>query len=162
MVNSGTECGREKPRVAVAALLGVLVALVTSLIWYAVVATTQYQLGIVAVVVGWLVGKAVVRGAGGVRGPALQKLSAGITAAAMIFSEYLIARHFLAQRLAAEGITYVPVLLPVRFMLLLIGDSLVTDPLTLVFWAIAIWEAYRVPKARLAPAVIGESKPTLP
>lgn len=70
--------------------VGLGAALIASLAWYAVVVVTKLQLGIIAVAVGWLVGQAVMLGAGHKRGRQLQMLSVGITTLTMAFSEYLV------------------------------------------------------------------------
>lgn len=131
-----------------ALLLGVGAAVVSSLLWYAVVLLTNYQLGIVAIAVGWLVAHAVMRGAGGKRGPRLQVVSVVITALAMAMSEYLMVHHFTAQALAQQGYTDIPLLLPVEAMFTLVVEGIKADPATLLFWGIALWEAYALPAAR--------------
>jgi hypothetical protein len=55
-----------------AVVFGLVVAAACSLLWYAIVVVTNYQLGIAAVAVGWLVSQAVIRGAGNKRGLAVQ------------------------------------------------------------------------------------------
>ncbi len=131
-----------------ALLLGLGAAILSSVAWYGVVVVTNYQLGIIAVGVGWLVAQAVMLGAGRKRGASLQGLSVAITVLAMGFSQYLIVRHFAAQSLAKRGYTNIPLLLPLDLMVKLIVESLKAAPLTLLFWAIAVWEAYKFPAAR--------------
>lgn len=138
----------EEPNLIGALLIGLGAALISSLIWYAVVVVTNYQLGIIAIAVGWLVAQAVMLGAGRKRGPRLQGLSVVITVMAMAFSEYLIVRHFAVQALAKEGYTNIPLLLPLDVMLILIVEGIKADPLTLLFWGIAVWEAFALPAQR--------------
>ena len=66
----------------------------------------------------------------------------------MIISEYLIVRHFVARALAADGYADVPLLLPANAMLGLIVESVKEAPLTLLFWGIAAWEAFIIPRLR--------------
>ncbi len=131
-----------------ALLLGLGAALLASTAWYGVVVITNFQLGIIAVGVGWLVAQAVMLGAGRKRGASLQGLSVAITVLAMAFSQYLIVRHFAVQQLSKQGYKNIPLLLPLDLMVKLIVESLKADPLTLLFWAIAVWEAYKLPAAR--------------
>lgn len=138
----------EEPNLLGALLIGLGAALISSVIWYAVVVITNYELGIIAVAVGWLVAQAVMLGAGHKRGPRLQGLSVAITVIAMAFSEYLIVRHFAVQALAEEGYTNIPILLSLDIMLALIVEGIKADPLTLLFWGIAIWEAFALPAKR--------------
>ena len=140
----------ESPNLIRALLLGLGAAAISSVVWYGIVVVTQYQLGFIALGVGWLVGQAVVLGAGRQRGLRLQILSVAIALIAMIISEYLIVRHFVARALAADGYADVPLLLPANAMLGLIVESVKEDPLTLLFWGIAAWEAFIIPRLRPA------------
>ena len=71
-----------------ASLLGLCGAAVGAGLFYAIVALTGYQLGLVSIVVGLLVGFAVRRGSGGRGGRRYQVLAVGLTYAA-ICSTYL-------------------------------------------------------------------------
>lgn len=137
---------RENPNMGGAILLGLGAAIISSILWYTIVVLTNYQLGIVAIAVGWLVAQAVMWGAGGKRGPRLQVLSVVITALAMVMSEYLIVHHFTAQALAQQGYTDIPLLLPVTAMFTLVVEGVKADPATLLFWGIALFEGYTLPK----------------
>ncbi|MFQ5881278.1 MAG: hypothetical protein ACE5I9_02215 [Candidatus Methylomirabilales bacterium] len=138
----------EDPNLVGALVFGLGAAFVSSLLWYGIVVVTNYQLGIVAIAVGWLVAQGVMRGAGGKRGPRLQALSVTSTVIAMALSEYLIVYHFTAQALAQQGYTSIPLLLPFDVMITLIVEGLKSDPLMLLFWGIAVWEAFTLPAAR--------------
>lgn len=132
----------ENPRLLGALLAGLAAAIVACLIWYGVVAISNYQIGFLAIGVGWLIGLGVGFGAGRKRGPRLQAISVGITLVAMVFSEYLIVRHFAVEMLAEEGIVGLPIFLPLNLMVDLVVESVKSDPLTLLFWAIAVWFAF--------------------
>jgi len=70
----------------------------------------------------------------------------------MAASEYLIVRHILIQLAVEEGyfVNDVPLLLPLEDIWFLIIEGIKADPITLVFWAIALWEAFSLPaKQRL-------------
>lgn len=131
-----------------ALILGLGAAVGASLLWYAFVVLTKSQLGLIAIAVGWLVAQAVILGAGHKRGPRLQILSVGLTLVAMALSEYLIVRHFAVEALATEGYTNIPFLLPVNVMVSLVIEGIKNDPLSLLFWGIAVWEAYAIPAPR--------------
>lgn len=146
---------QERPNLAGAAAAGLLFAMLASAVWYFVVVLTNYQLGIIAVAVGWLVGQAVMFGAGNKRGTNIQLLSVAITVLAMTVSEYLIVRQAAVQLLEQEGYTNIPLLFPAQTVAQVVIDGLRADPLTLIFWAIAAWTAFRVPapaRIRRAPA----------
>ncbi|NIS81276.1 MAG: hypothetical protein GTO14_13965 [Anaerolineales bacterium] len=133
-----------------AVLGGFLAAALSAIVWYAVVVLTNYQLGILAIAVGWLVGQGVMFGAGRKRGPILQVTSVVITLIAMAVSEYLIVRHVVNQILLEEGLilTDLPIFLPIGDALTLIMESVKSDPLTLLFWGIALFEAFIIPGKR--------------
>ena len=131
-------------------LLGLLAGVVSALVWYGIVVVTDYQLGIIAVAVGWLVAQGVIFGAGRKRGVSLQVISLIITIGAMAASEYLIVRHILMKIAAEEGylVNDVPILLPLEDIWFLILEGIKADPITLIFWAIALWEAVSLPAKR--------------
>jgi len=137
--------------------LGALAGVVSAAVWYGVVATTNYQLGIVAIAVGWLVSRAVMIGAGGKRGHSLQAIAMVCIVLTMALSEYLIVRHFVMLELAREGKT-LPLLLPIGLMATAVIEGVKADPLTLLFWAIALYEGYRLP----APRVLKSPPPSTP
>lgn len=139
---------REDPNLAGALVFGLGAAVVSALLWYVIVVLTNYQLGIVAIAVGWLVAQGVMRGAGGKRGPRLQAVSVAGTLFALALSEYLIVRHFAAQALALKGYGNIPLLLPIETVLLLVTEGIKSDPATLLFWGIALWEAFTLPRQR--------------
>jgi len=147
----GAKAETEDPNLGGALILGLGAAAISSVLWYAVVVLTNYQLGIGAIAVGWLVAQAVMRGSGGKRGPHLQGLSVAGTVLAIAVSEYLIVHHFTAQALAQRGYANLPLLLPFETMVRLVVEGLKGDPMSLLFWAIALWEAYTLPAARRLP-----------
>ncbi len=138
----------EDPNLAGAIALGIGAAIISSVIWYAVVLTTNYQLGIIAVALGWLVAQAVVIGAGRKRGPIVQAIAVILTAIGMLGSEYLIDHHFVVQALATEGFENVPIPLPVGLMLRAVVDTLKEGPITLLFYVFAIYQAFVIPGQR--------------
>lgn len=147
-LESALRAETENPNLLVALLLGLLAALGSSLIWYGLVAVTGYQLGIIAIGVGWLVAQAVVIGAGRKRGLKVQAISIVAVVIAMALGEYLLVRHYAIQALEIQGLTDIPVLLPIDVMLELIVAGIESDMLTLVFWGIAVYEAFTIPAQR--------------
>lgn len=126
---------------------GLVAAIVASTIWYAVVVVTGFQVGLVAVAVGFLVGQAVVLGARRRGSIVLVGASVVFTLLALAISEYLIVVHFVGLEFAADGLT-IEVLQPIDFMIEVVAESVQADPLTLLFWAIALFQAIAIP-ARL-------------
>jgi hypothetical protein len=74
------------PRFWRAAALGLLAAAVGSALWYAVGRLTGYEIGLIAIVVGLLVGGAVKVGAGGVGGVSVQLLAMVLTYTSIVSS----------------------------------------------------------------------------
>ena len=128
---------------------GAIGAVLATALWYGVVAITNWQVGIVAVAVGFIVGQGVVFGAGRHPSIALVPISVAFTLVSLVVSEYLIARHFLgiaAAEISAEfGVTIAEVEAEFASPIELLRFSLESEPITLLFWAIAGWEAFVIP-----------------
>lgn len=136
--------------------LGALVgAIVATGLWYAVVALSGWQIGLVAIVVGWIVGRAAVFGAGRGSIP-LVAVSVVFTLLALVVSEYLIVYHLITQEFGTEGV--ISVIQPLDFVVTVVVESIQLDPITLLFWAIALFQAVVIPLGamretpRVAPA----------
>lgn len=121
--------------------VGLIGAVLASLLWYGVVVLTHIQIGYLAILVGWVIGFGVVLGSGGKRGGMLVLISLVLTLGTMVYSEYLIFRFYLIQE-AHENLPYI--IDPIR-TLVIVGLCIKEDPLTLLFWGIALFGAFRVP-----------------
>lgn len=87
--------GSKLRRVSAALGLGILAALGGSILYFAVAAITGREFGLVAIVVGFMVGKAVHRGSGGHGGWAYQTLAVSLTYLAIVATYVpLIAKEF--------------------------------------------------------------------
>ncbi|HUH07101.1 MAG TPA: hypothetical protein VML96_04755 [Egibacteraceae bacterium] len=135
-------------RLAWGAVLGLVAAVVGIAAWLVLVAAIGRQVSLPAVGVGLLVGGGVILGSRGARGWQAQTLSVTLTLLAMVCAEYLIFRQQAVIELAQEGITNVPLLLPAHDSLALVGESLQAYPLTIAFWAFALYYAHRVSAPR--------------
>jgi hypothetical protein len=127
-----------------ATIAGVLAAIV----WYGVVAATDMKLGIVAIGVGWLVGRGAVMGSGA-GGKQLAVVSCVIAVLAMVLGEYLMVNHAVHTYVAKERPdTVLPALLsPVALFPIYAGGF---GPMDILFYAIGAWEAFRFP-SRVQP-----------
>jgi predicted secreted protein len=128
-----------------ALIFGLVASVVSAVVWYGAVILTGYQLGILAIGVGWLVATAVVLGSGGKHGPALQALSIVLIIITMAVSEYLILRHFVNEQIIKEGGEALPLWLPIKLMVEFVWMSIKESPLILLFWGIAVYEGYKIP-----------------
>lgn len=129
-------------------LVGALAGALATAIWYAVVVITGWQVGLVAIAVGWLVGQGVMLGARGRVSMALVAASGLLALLALAVSEYLILFHFITQLMGTEGANLIQ---PIDFMATLVIESLLADPLTLLFWVIALFQAVAIPYRALRP-----------
>jgi hypothetical protein len=138
---------------------GAIGAVLATALWYGVVTVTHWQIGFVAVAVGFVVAQGVVFGAGRHPSILLVPVSVAFTLIALLVSEYFIARFLLNEGLAEflsligtpelEGmdLTYAELQAEIQAMspVDIVRSSLESDPLTLLFWAIAGWEAFIIP-----------------
>jgi hypothetical protein len=138
-----------------ALLLGVGAAVVCSLIWYAIVVASKYEVGLVAVLLGAGVGTAVKVGSGNKAHRGLQIASLVITLLAMLLSEYFIVRELILQAAVEAGYTVsdVPLLMPLGDMVEFIRVGIEANPVSILFWLIAAWAAFRIPGPQRAPGV---------
>lgn len=124
-------------------LAGIVAAVLASAIWYGVVVVSGWQVGLVAIAVGFLVGQGVVLGARKRGSVALVAISVVLTLLALVISEYLIVAHFVGQELApGESLE---ILQAPDLVVSVVTESVTADPLTLVFWAIALFQAVAIP-----------------
>jgi len=121
--------------------LAALAAVAASATWYGVVALSEYQIGFVAVAVGWVIGTGAVLGARRRGSLWLAGGSILLTLAALAVSEYLIAYHYATQELGLA----LDLIQPLDFMISVVLEVLAADPATLVFWGFAIAAAGWVP-----------------
>jgi hypothetical protein len=127
-----------------AVFFGVAAAVISALLWYAVVVITNSQLGIVAIAVGWIVAQAVIYGAGKKKGPVVQLISVVAIIFAMALGQYLIIRHFLIQ----AGFDNLPLFMNLKLVFTFLVEVIKEDPLVLVFWLIAAIEGIVLPAKR--------------
>lgn len=127
-----------------AVFFGIAAAVISALLWYAVVVITDYQLGIAAIVVGWIVAQAVMYGAGKKRGPVVQLISVVAIIFAMALGQYLIIRHFIIRDLGYD----LPLFMNLKLVFTLLVEYAKEDPILLVFWLIAAIEGIVLPAKR--------------
>lgn len=138
------------------AACGLGAAIAAALIWFSIVYVTNYEIGWIAILIGVLVGFAVVNGSGRCHGRQLQLISVVLTLFSMALAEYLITRQFLIEAFLEEGITNVPLMLPLNIMAELVWVGITAHPPTLFFWAIAMYVAFRIPQGQKVTYSIGK------
>jgi hypothetical protein len=83
-LEAGWVGGQRSTRIAKALLLGTAGAVAGAGVYYAVLALTGYEIGLIAIVVGYLVGRGVRTGSGGRGGPGYQAMAMGLTYVAIV------------------------------------------------------------------------------
>ncbi len=121
------------------------------LVWWGFTVVTNISFGLVAVVIGFLVGRGVVMGGGNKRARPLQAASVSIAGAAFFYATYLVNRTYILRYYREEegvlaGMPWIP------------GMGLFSQVISLdwglfdfLFLAFVLWEAWRFP----GPATFG-------
>ena len=149
-------------------LWGLGAAVLGALIFYAISALTGYQIGLIAVVVGWLVGKAVRKGSGSLGGRKYQIMAVLLTYASIAstsvpaITKYLEEQGAKAEKSAAVTPVQTSDAQPVRVVhvgyvrfyayvfalsLALPFLNITRDILGFVIIAIGLWEAWKFTRA---------------
>ena len=131
------------------ALVATGAALISTVIWYLVVAVSEYQIGFIATLVGWVIGTGAVIGARGRGSLWLSGVAVVLTILSLGVSEYLINYHMATQLIGVQF----DLLQPIDFMVTIVVDSITADPVTLLFWAFAVGAAAYVPFKAIKPDV---------
>ena len=129
---------------------GLLGAAGGALVWWGFTVVTNISFGLIAVVIGFAVGKGVLMFSGQKRSQGLQITSVIIATLGFVYASYLVNRTFVQKALAEQGQEAVLPWIPAPDMLiqvLQLGFSF----MDVVFLAIVIYEAWKIP----APMRIG-------
>jgi hypothetical protein len=128
-----------------AALAGGLAgAAVGAGIWWGFTVMTGISFGLVAIVIGYAVGKGVLLGSGGKRSVQLQGLSAGVAGVAYFYATYLVNRSFYHRALGEDaGGLQLPLVPGPALFVEVVRVGL--NAFDLIFLAIVLWEAWRLP-----------------
>lgn len=119
-----------------AALLAVASAGIAGVLWWAAVAFTKTQVSWGAIGVGFLVGVATATGARR-NNAGTATLAAACTLVALVVAEYFIRRTIAVN----DGITGLPLWNGFGFFRQVVRESIDQDPLTLLFWLLAVGAA---------------------
>jgi len=149
---AGMSTGVNYPKAAAGALLG---GAAGALAWWGFTALTHIAFGLFAVAIGYLAGRGAVMFSGGKRSRGLQAISIAAAVLSYAVATYLVNRTFINQALAERGEAFRVGLLPQSpglFLSIVAADVGVMD---LVFVAIAVWEAWRIPRPLSLPPGAG-------
>ena len=130
----------------------VLGGILGALIWWGFTVLTHIALGLVAIGIGFLVGHGTVRLSGGKRTAGLQALSVGVALASFLIAVYLVNMSLINEAFAKEGqalrIAFPPESAQL-FVRVVAADFGIMD---LVFLAIVVYEAWKIPRPIALPA----------
>ncbi len=127
----------------VGAVLGGVVGV---LAWWGFTVASGWSLGLLAIGIGWAVGWGTVRFAGNKRSKNLQILATGVAIASWASANYLVNMTFINRALAKEGAAG-RVTLPPETLEMFLGVSAANfGVMDVVFLAIMVWEAWKMPR----------------
>ena len=133
---------------AVGAVLG---GVAGALVWWGFTVLTHISFGLVAIVIGFLVAKGAVLFSGGKRSKGLQGLSMVVSLVSFACASYLVNMTFINKALAERGdsnrLGFPPESLEM-FQRVAMADAGIMD---LVFLAIVLYEAWRIPRPIALP-----------
>jgi hypothetical protein len=131
------------PRAIVGAVLGGTVGV---LAWWGFTVLTQIGFGLVAVVIGFLVGHGAARFAGGKRSAGLQAISVTVGVLSFLVAVYLVNMTFINAALVERGeswrVTFPPASLDMFYKVVALNFGI----MKLVFLGIVAYEAWIIPR----------------
>jgi len=137
------------PLAAVGALLG---GIVGALAWWGVAVLTKIGFGLVAVVIGLLVGHGTLRFAGGKRSVGLQIMAVAVGTLSFLVAVYLVNMTFINELLAQRGdtlrVSFPPKGLAMFYNVIAANFGI----MKLVFLAIIMYEAWFIPRPIKLPS----------
>ena len=129
------------PMAAVGGLAGAAVGV---LVWWGFTVVTQIAFGLVAVVIGFAVGKGILLMTGNKRAQSLQILSVVVSGLSFFYASYLVNRTFILRAFAEDGEEMILPLLPSPELLVrAVGINF--GVMDLVFLAIVLYQAWKIP-----------------
>ena len=122
-----------------------------ALAWWGFTVLTHIAFGLFAVAIGYLAGHGAVRFAGGKRSRGLQALSVAVSLLSYLFAVYLVNMTFINQALASRGESFRVGFPPQSLGLLVRVVTVGFGVMDLVFLAIVVYEAWKIPRPVVLP-----------
>ena len=114
------------------------------LAWWGFTVATNIAFGLIAVVIGFTVGKGTVMLSGDKRSRGLQVISSLVATVSFFYASYLVNRTFILRAFAEEGTEFVLPLLPSPDLFVrVVGAGF--GVMDVVFLAIVVWQAWKMP-----------------
>jgi hypothetical protein len=136
------------PQAAVGAVLG---GAAGALAWWGFTVLTHIAFGLFAVAIGYLAGHGAVRFAGGKRSGGLQALSVVVSLLSYLGAIYLVNMTFINKALATQGEAFRVGFPPQSLDLLIRVVTVDFGVMDLVFLAIVVYEAWKIPRPVALP-----------
>lgn len=133
---------------AIGALLG---GALGALLWWGFTVVTHISLGLVAIAIGFLAGHGAVRFAGEKRSGGLQAIAIGAALASYVLATYLVNMTFANQAFAKQGESFRVAFPPQSFDLFARVLSSGFGLMDVVFLAIVVYEAWKIPRPLALP-----------
>ena len=112
------------------------------LLWYGLATITGFHFGVLAIPIGWLIGRVSLKGTKG-KPKILDQLASALLCVLILgLTEYFIARHFLVESYQELGYTNIKIFLPVESVAKLFSWLVEVDPISVIYWLLAIVLAY--------------------
>ena len=140
----------QNPNMPMATICGMLAAVIAGAAWFLLTILTKYQVGYVAIGMGFIIGYAVIWGAGKKRGVSLQILSGAITLVTLLVSQYVLELYYIRKYLLEQKAEF-PGYNGQWIFVSPFSPEVLKDmfsPIGIFIWAIGIYFAYSLPKAR--------------
>jgi len=131
------------PRAVLGAVLGGVVGV---LAWWGFTVLTKIGFGLVAVVIGFLVGQGTTRFAGGKRSVGLQAVSVAVGVLSFLVAVYLVNMTFINEALVQRGESWRVTFPPARLDMFYKVAALNFGIMKLVFLGIVAYEAWIIPR----------------
>jgi hypothetical protein len=149
---AGMSTGVNYPKAAAGALLG---GAAGALAWWGFTVLTHIAFGLFAVAIGFLAGRGAVMFSGGKRSRGLQAVSVGAAVVSYAVATYLVNMTFINQALTNQGEAFRLGFPPQSLRLFIRAVSADFGVMDIVFLAIAVWEAWRMPRPLSLPPGAG-------
>jgi hypothetical protein len=124
-----------------AAVGGVLGGALGSLVWWGFTVLTKISFGLVAIVIGFAVGKGIQMATGRKRSRGLQLLAAGISVVAYVYATYCVNRTFILRELEDPTVT-IPLAPDPSLMFQVVRAGF--NFFDVIFLAIVVWQAWKM------------------
>lgn len=129
------------PMAVIGAVLG---GALGAVVWWGFTVVTQIAFGLVAVVIGFAVGKGILMMTGNKRAQGLQILSVVVAGLSFFYASYLVNRTFIMRAFAEDGEEIILPFLPSPELLVnAVGVNF--GVMDLVFLAIVLYQAWKIP-----------------